>query len=76
MVRLMNKWNMELLLLQTLFFHKGHSDDSVYCSGEEDGVCRGKYLGFKVKGARFTVNERAVSTVHHQSISGYTARDL
>ena len=51
MVRLMNKWNMELLLLQTLFFHQGHSDDSVYCAWKEDGVCRGKYLGFKVKGS-------------------------
>ena len=39
MVRLMNKWNMELLLLQTLFFHQGHSDDSVYCAWKEDGVC-------------------------------------
>ena len=51
-------------------------DDNLYGALEEDGVCGGNYIGFKVKGTRFTVNERAVSTVHHQSISGYTARDL
>lgn len=44
--------------------------------GEEDGVCRGNYLESEVKGTRFTVNERAVSTVHHQSISRYTAGGL
>ena len=48
----------------------------MYSAGEEDGVCRGNYLGFKVKGARFTVNERAVSTVHYQFISRYTTGGL
>ena len=48
----------------------------MYSIGEEDGICGRNYLGFKVKGTRFTVNERAVSTVHHQSISGYTAGGL
>ena len=37
--------------LQALFFHQGYTDDSVYGTGEEDGVCRRNYIRIMVKGS-------------------------
>ena len=34
----------ELLSLQSLFFHKGLSDDTLYFAGKEDGVCGGENI--------------------------------
>ena len=33
------------LLLQALFLYQGHTDDTLYCVGEEDEVCRGSDIG-------------------------------